>query len=46
MREITPCLWFDMEGEEAARFYTSAFPDSRIVEVSRYGEGGPRPAGR
>ena len=45
MREITPCLWFDMEGEEAARFYTSAFPDSRIVEVSRYGEGGPRPAG-
>jgi predicted 3-demethylubiquinone-9 3-methyltransferase (glyoxalase superfamily) len=45
MQKITPCLWFDTEGEEAARFYTSVFPDSRIVDVSRYGEAGPRPAG-
>jgi predicted 3-demethylubiquinone-9 3-methyltransferase (glyoxalase superfamily) len=45
MPELTPCLWFDTEGEEAANFYTSAFPNSRIVHVSRYGEAGPRPAG-
>jgi predicted 3-demethylubiquinone-9 3-methyltransferase (glyoxalase superfamily) len=42
---ISPCLWFDTQGEEAAAFYTSVFPDSRILEVSRYGEAGPRPAG-
>jgi predicted 3-demethylubiquinone-9 3-methyltransferase (glyoxalase superfamily) len=45
MQKITPCLWFDTEGEEAAEFYTSVFPNSRILEVSRYGEAGPRPAG-
>jgi predicted 3-demethylubiquinone-9 3-methyltransferase (glyoxalase superfamily) len=45
MQKITPCLWFDTEGEEAAKFYTSLFPNSRIVDVSRYGEAGPRPAG-
>ncbi len=45
MQKITPCLWFDTEGEEAAGFYTSVFPNSRIVDVSRYGEAGPRPAG-
>jgi predicted 3-demethylubiquinone-9 3-methyltransferase (glyoxalase superfamily) len=42
---ITPCLWFDTEGEDAATFYTSIFPSSRIVEVARYGEAGPRDAG-
>jgi len=42
---ITPCLWFDTQGEEAAAFYTSVFPDSRIRAVSHYGEAGPRPAG-
>jgi predicted 3-demethylubiquinone-9 3-methyltransferase (glyoxalase superfamily) len=42
---ITPCLWFDTEGEDAATFYTSIFPDSRIVEVARYGDAGPREAG-
>jgi predicted 3-demethylubiquinone-9 3-methyltransferase (glyoxalase superfamily) len=41
----TPCLWFDTQGEDAARFYTSVFPNSRIVEVARYGEAGPREAG-
>ena len=45
MHEITPCLWFDTEGEEAARLYTSVFPNSRIVDVARYGEAGPRTAG-
>jgi predicted 3-demethylubiquinone-9 3-methyltransferase (glyoxalase superfamily) len=45
MSTITPCLWFDTEAEEAAAFYTTIFEDARIVEVSRYGEGGPRPAG-
>jgi predicted 3-demethylubiquinone-9 3-methyltransferase (glyoxalase superfamily) len=45
MKGITPCLWFDTEGEEAANFYTSVFPNSRIVEVARYGSAGPRPEG-
>jgi predicted 3-demethylubiquinone-9 3-methyltransferase (glyoxalase superfamily) len=45
MQKITPCLWFDTEGEEAANFYTSIFKNSRILEISRYGEAGPRPAG-
>ncbi len=45
MQKITPCLWFDTEGEEAARFYTSVFPNSRIVDVARYGAAGPRPEG-
>jgi predicted 3-demethylubiquinone-9 3-methyltransferase (glyoxalase superfamily) len=45
MNEITPCLWFDTEGEEAAKLYTSVFPNSKILDVSRYGEAGPRPAG-
>jgi predicted 3-demethylubiquinone-9 3-methyltransferase (glyoxalase superfamily) len=45
MQTITPCLWFDTEGEEAAEFYTSVFPASRIVEVTRYGAAGPREEG-
>ena len=45
MPKITPCLWFDTQGEEAARFYTSIFPNSRIVDVSHYGSAGPREAG-
>ncbi len=45
MQKITPCLWFDTEGEEAAEFYTSVFPNSRIVEVTHYGSAGPRPEG-
>jgi predicted 3-demethylubiquinone-9 3-methyltransferase (glyoxalase superfamily) len=45
MPEITPWLWFDTEGEEAAEFYTSIFPNSRIVDVARYGSAGPRSAG-
>ena len=42
---ITPCLWFDTAGEEAAAFYTSVFPNSRIVETGYYNDAGPRPAG-
>ena len=38
---ITTCLWFDTEGEEAAEFYCSVIPNSRITGVSRYGEAGP-----
>lgn len=45
MPTITPCLWFDTEAEEAARFYTSVFPNSSVTEISHYGEAGPRPAG-
>jgi len=43
--KITTCLWFDTDGEEAAEFYCSLFPDSRILDVSRYGDAGPGPAG-
>lgn len=45
MPKITPCLWFDTEGEEAATFYTSLFPNSRITDVARYGSAGPRQEG-
>jgi predicted 3-demethylubiquinone-9 3-methyltransferase (glyoxalase superfamily) len=45
VQKITTWLWFDTEAEEAAEVYTSIFPDSRITDVSHYGEAGPRPAG-
>jgi predicted 3-demethylubiquinone-9 3-methyltransferase (glyoxalase superfamily) len=44
-QKITPNLWFDTEAEDAANFYVSVFKDARIVNVSRYTEAGPRPAG-
>ncbi len=40
MKNITPCLWFDNEAEEAARFYTSIFKNSKIGHIVRYGEAG------
>ncbi len=40
MPQITPCLWFDSEAEEAATFYTLIFPNSRIGTIARYGEAG------
>jgi len=46
MPAITPFLWFDTQAEEAARLYCSIFPNSRILNTSRYGEGGPGPAGQ
>jgi predicted 3-demethylubiquinone-9 3-methyltransferase (glyoxalase superfamily) len=45
MKGIVPCLWFDTQGEDAAKFYTSVFPNSKILKVSHYGEASPRPAG-
>jgi predicted 3-demethylubiquinone-9 3-methyltransferase (glyoxalase superfamily) len=45
MQTVTPCLWFDTEGEDAANFYVSVFPDSKILNVTRYGSAGPRPEG-
>ncbi len=45
MPKITPCMWFDTQGEEAANFYTNVFENSRITEVTRYGTAGPRPEG-
>ena len=44
-QRITPNLWFDTQSEEAAAFYTSVFPNSRVVNVTRYTEGAPREAG-
>ena len=44
-QRITPNLWFDMQAEEAAAFYTSVFDNSRIVHITHYTEAGPRPAG-
>ena len=45
IQKITPFLWFDHQAEEAASFYVSIFPNSKLVRVSRYGEAGPGPAG-
>lgn len=45
VNKITPCLWFDTQGEEAATFYTGVFPNSRITKVSHYNSAGPRPEG-
>lgn len=46
MQKITPHLWFDDQAEEAAEFYTSVFPNSEIVNVSRYSEAGHEVHGR
>ena len=46
MQKIAPFLWFDTQAEEAAQLYVSLFKDSRIVNVSRYGEAGPGPKGQ
>ena len=45
MSKITPFLWFDNQAEEAMNFYVSLFKNSKIGNVSRYGEGAPVPAG-
>ena len=46
MQKITPCLWFDDNAEEAVKFYTSLFKNSKILQVSHYGEAGSSVAGR
>jgi predicted 3-demethylubiquinone-9 3-methyltransferase (glyoxalase superfamily) len=45
MQKILPFLWFDNNAEEAIAFYTSIFPDARIIDSAWYGEGGLMPAG-
>ena len=44
-QKITPFLWFDTQAEEAAKFYTSIFKDSKILATTRYGDSGPGPKG-
>jgi predicted 3-demethylubiquinone-9 3-methyltransferase (glyoxalase superfamily) len=46
MQKFTPCLWFDSQAEEAARFYTSLFKESKVLDVARYGESGAKVSGR
>ena len=45
MPAIRSCLWFDTQGEDAANFYVSIFPNSAITEIAHYTEAGPREAG-
>jgi len=45
MQKITPFLWFDNQAEEAVNFYTGIFANSKILDISHYGEAGPGPAG-
>src|SRR5450432_2239649 len=45
MPKLTPFLWFNDNAEEAMNFYLSVFPNSRVVAIARYGEGGPGPKG-
>jgi len=49
VQPIAPCLWFDSQAEEAARYYTGIFKNSKIVAITRYSEAGHdvhhRPAG-
>jgi predicted 3-demethylubiquinone-9 3-methyltransferase (glyoxalase superfamily) len=40
IQKIAPCLWFDNQAEEAAQFYTAIFSNSKIGNISRYGEAG------
>lgn len=46
LSKITPCLWFDSEAEDAAKFYTDVFPDGRITGTLRYSEAGREHHGR
>jgi predicted 3-demethylubiquinone-9 3-methyltransferase (glyoxalase superfamily) len=46
IQKITPCLWFDNQAEEAAKFYVSLFPNSAIGAVTRYGKEGFEVHGR
>ena len=45
MQKITPFLWFDNQAEEAINLYVSVFKNSKILNMSRYGDAGPGPAG-
>jgi predicted 3-demethylubiquinone-9 3-methyltransferase (glyoxalase superfamily) len=45
MQKITPFLWFNGQAEQAAKYYASIFPKSKIRKVTRYGDAGPGPKG-
>ena len=45
MPKISPFLWFDRQAEEAANFYIKIFKNSKILNITRYGEAGPGPKG-
>jgi predicted 3-demethylubiquinone-9 3-methyltransferase (glyoxalase superfamily) len=45
MQKITPFLWFDDQAEEAVNLYVSIFKNSKILDISRYGDAGPKPKG-
>jgi predicted 3-demethylubiquinone-9 3-methyltransferase (glyoxalase superfamily) len=45
MPKINPFLWFDNNAEEAANFYVAIFKNSKILNISHYGEGAPAPKG-
>jgi predicted 3-demethylubiquinone-9 3-methyltransferase (glyoxalase superfamily) len=45
MQKIIPCLWFDKNAEEAVKFYTSVFKNSKVTRVTHYGDAGPMPKG-
>jgi predicted 3-demethylubiquinone-9 3-methyltransferase (glyoxalase superfamily) len=45
MQNVSTCLWFDDQAQDAAAFYVSVFPNSRIIDTKTFLEGGPRPAG-
>lgn len=46
MQQLTPCLWFDDQAEEAAKFYVSIFKNSKLDSITRYGEAGAKTSGR
>jgi predicted 3-demethylubiquinone-9 3-methyltransferase (glyoxalase superfamily) len=45
MPKTVPCLWFDGQAEQAAAHYTAIFPNSKVLQVTRYGPGMPAPEG-
>ena len=46
MQKIVTNLWFDAQAEESANFYCSLFPDSEVLNITRYGSAGPGPEGQ
>jgi predicted 3-demethylubiquinone-9 3-methyltransferase (glyoxalase superfamily) len=46
MRKIAPCLWFDHQAEEAAKFYVSVFRNSKILAITRYGASAAKASGQ
>jgi predicted 3-demethylubiquinone-9 3-methyltransferase (glyoxalase superfamily) len=46
MQTITPCLWFDTQAEEAAKFYVSLFRNSKLGQITRYGDSGAKASGQ